>query len=104
MSADRFEATGDSQFRVTGRMTFQTAGELWHSSKSQLGGGQAKTVDLGAVTEVDSAGLALLLEWVNWSRQRGYELRFRGFPDKLRALARLSEVEALLGLGRPSSG
>ena len=85
-------------------MTFQTAGELWERSKQDLTGPQAMMIDLGAVTEVDSAGLALLLEWVSAARQRGFELRFAGIPDKLRALARLSEVEGLLGPGAPKSG
>lgn len=85
-------------------MTFQTASELWQGSKRELNGQTAITVDLSAVTEVDSAGLALLLEWVSWSRQQRFALRFTGFPDKLRALARLSEVESLLGLEPPRSG
>jgi phospholipid transport system transporter-binding protein len=104
VSDDGFEVTGDSHCRVTGGMTFETASALWEQSQRALNGQQITTVDLSAVTEVDSAGLALLLEWVSWARQHGLRLQFPGFPDKLRALARLSEVEGLLGLEAPKSG
>lgn len=85
-------------------MTFQTARDLWERSRSELEGLRAVTIDLANVTEVDSAGLALLLEWVSWARQRGFTLSFANLPDKLRALARLSEVEGLLGLEPRKSG
>jgi phospholipid transport system transporter-binding protein len=101
MSDNGFEVTGDSRCRVTGRMTFETASGLWEQSRRALNGRQITTVDLSGVTAVDSAGLALLLEWVSWARQQGLRLQFPGFPDKLRALARLSEVESLLGLEAP---
>jgi phospholipid transport system transporter-binding protein len=104
VSDDGFQKVAEGRCRVSGAMTFDTAGRLWESSKRELDGQAPVNIDLAAVTEVDSAALALLLEWVSWARQRNFALRFTGFPDKLRALARLSEVEHLLGLEPPRSG
>jgi len=56
----------------------------------------AIVVDLSAIARVDSAGLALLIDWLAWARAAGRELRFVAPPASLLALARLSDVEALL--------
>lgn len=103
MSEDGFRIVGKGRYEVTGRMTFQTAGSLWERSKQQLNGQGVLTIDLGEVTQVDSAGLSLLLEWISWARQQSLTLRFTRLPAKLLALARISEVENLLGIDATSS-
>jgi phospholipid transport system transporter-binding protein len=58
--------------------------------------GSAVTIHLGAVSKADSAGLALLVDWLAAARARGITLKFDGLSTSLRALAKLSDVEALL--------
>ena len=53
-------------------------------------------VDCGGVTESDSAGLAVLLDWLALARSRKVPLRFVGLPDRLFAIAQISEIEGLL--------
>ena len=53
-------------------------------------------VDLSGVTEADSAGLALLIEWVAWAREHHREMRFFDLPRQIRAIARICEVEDVL--------
>ncbi|HTW73787.1 MAG TPA: STAS domain-containing protein [Steroidobacteraceae bacterium] len=54
------------------------------------------TLDLEAVPAVDSAGLALLIDWLASARAAGKRLRYARPPQALVALARLSDVEPLL--------
>lgn len=54
------------------------------------------TVDCAGVTEADSAGLAVLIEWRRWAHKHGRHLRFENLPAKITAIARLSEVSELL--------
>lgn len=54
------------------------------------------TVDLGRVTEVDSAALALLLEWRRVAQRRRVALAFTNLPANLLALARLYGIEQLV--------
>jgi phospholipid transport system transporter-binding protein len=54
-------------------------------------------VDLGGVGESDSAGLALLIEWLRMAKQSGKEIHFANVPEQIEALARISEVEDLIG-------
>ncbi|RYZ59182.1 MAG: STAS domain-containing protein, partial [Proteobacteria bacterium] len=59
-------------------------------------GHTVREADLGGVDAVDSAGLALLIGWLADAKRTGGTLRYTGIPDRLLAIARISEVDALL--------
>jgi len=61
-------------------------------------------VDLSGVTDTDSAGLALLLEWITWANHTVREIRFGGVPPIINAIARTTEVDSLLSKGERWSG
>jgi phospholipid transport system transporter-binding protein len=48
------------------------------------------------VQRSDSAGLALVLEWMREVQGRGSVLKLRNLPEQMRALARLSGLQGLL--------
>ena len=50
------------------------------------------------VTKGDSAGLALLIEWLKQAARSGKTVRFTHVPGQLRALAQISEIEGFLPL------
>lgn len=54
-------------------------------------------IDLGGVGRANSAGLALLLEWLGQARARGRTLRFTNPPSSLLRLAELSNLDHLIG-------
>ena len=58
--------------------------------------GQASIIDLAGVTGSDSAGLALLIEWLSVAKAAGRALRYDNTPMQLQQLARLSEVDHLI--------
>lgn len=90
------EATGEGTFELRGPVTFATAGSLLAAGAARFNGQGSVTVNLGKVTRADSAGLALLLEWLRLGRAAGRPVHFTHLPEKLRAIARLSGVETLL--------
>jgi phospholipid transport system transporter-binding protein len=55
-----------------------------------------RTVDLGEVSEMDSALLALLLAWLREARARGRTLELVRPPEALRTIAKLYGVDSLL--------
>lgn len=61
-------------------------------------GDGAWEVDAQALAEFDTAALSVLLELQRVARARGVELAVTGAPAKLRQLATLYGVDALLGL------
>jgi phospholipid transport system transporter-binding protein len=90
------ERRADGSFVVRGDLSFETVPDLWKESQQAFRAASSLVIDLGEVGVADSAGLALLLEWLHLSRQGGAQLRYAHVPEGLRALARIAEVEDLL--------
>ena len=98
MSSANLEGVGDGHFRVTGVLDAVTAPKLLRESDARFTSAPGATVhvDLSGVKESDSAGLALLLEWLRIARRRQQTMQFANVPNQIAALARISEVEALI--------
>ncbi|HEU4351024.1 MAG TPA: STAS domain-containing protein [Burkholderiales bacterium] len=84
---------------LSGPVTLANATRLLDEGRKHLAEG-ARTVDLGEVTELDSALLAVILAWLRDSRAAKRELAFANVPQPLQTLARLYGVEELLPVAR----
>lgn len=104
MSEFTIEELGDGRFAVSGEMTFDTAEKILRASEEPFEEHTQLEVDLSEITMSDSAGLALLLEWVTWANHSVREIRFVGMPEKILAIARTTEVEQLLTRGERWAG
>lgn len=79
-------------------ITNANAGDLLAEGWSAIERGEF-AFDLSAVTEVDTAAIALLLDWQRRASFRGGRLQFSGVPADIASLAKLYGVDGLLGLG-----
>ena len=93
------EDRGDGRFTLSGHMGFQTAGRILQESEALFEQHTLLELDLSGVTQTDSAGLALLLEWITWANHTVREIRFIGMPAKIDAIAKTTEVDHLLTKG-----
>jgi phospholipid transport system transporter-binding protein len=93
----KLESLGAGRFRVSGVLDASTAREVLEESESRFEQFKELDVDLGGVGESDSAGLALLIEWLRVARQGNKAIRFANVPAQIEALARISEVDDLIG-------
>lgn len=85
------------QFQLEGALTAHYVRRLQAAGMAAFAAGAAESrVDLARVTRVDSAGLALLIDWQAAFQQSGHKLHFVGGPQSLHALAQLSDVETLI--------
>ena len=91
-----FEMSDGDRARVIGSLHFTTVSALLTAGVAAINAGRAAVIDLAGVTASDSAGLALLIEWLSVAKAAGRTLRFDNVPSQLQQLARLSEVEELL--------
>jgi phospholipid transport system transporter-binding protein len=87
---------GDGRFAVAGDLNLQTVVEALERSKALFGAHSSIELDLAGVQRADSAGLALMLEWVNWARNSAREIRFDNVPAQITSIAQISEVEDML--------
>lgn len=92
-----FEVLEGSRARVQGSLDFGTVTHLLPMGSDAIRAGRAAEIDLGAVSGSDSSGLALLIEWLSVAKQSGRALQYGNIPTQLVQVARLSEVEDLLG-------
>jgi len=94
--AFEFEPMSGGRFAVRGVFGFATVAAILERSRKLFDGVQVIKVDFSGVSDADSAGLALLLEWVSWAKSAQRELRFFEIPPQIQAIARISEVEEIL--------
>jgi len=95
---------GDGRFALSGNMTFATAERILRESEEPFAQHTQLEVDLSGVEKTDSAGLALLLEWITWANHTVREIRFTGMPERIIAIAETTEVEQLLTRGERWAG
>ncbi|MDH3577783.1 MAG: STAS domain-containing protein [Gammaproteobacteria bacterium] len=95
---------GEGRFALSGEMTFDTAERILKESEDPFEEHSQLEIDLSGVTDSDSAGLALLLEWVTWANHTVREIRFTGMPERIMAIAKTTEVDRLLTRGERWAG
>lgn len=95
-SKAKIESLGGGRFTVSGVLDATTVTALLEQSHDGFDGAQRIDMDLAPVTESDSSGLALLIEWLRIARDAGQKIHFENLPEQMMALARISEVDDLL--------
>ena len=104
MSRFELEDLGEGRFALRGEMSFDTAERILLESEESFEQHTRLEVDLSGVDQTDSAGLALLLEWITWANHTVREIRFVGMPERVLAIAKTTEVDHLLRRGERWAG
>jgi phospholipid transport system transporter-binding protein len=99
MTEARLTPCGEGRFCLEGVLDFGTVTRLAASGRACLKGDANVDIDLAGVQAANSAGLALLLEWLDIARERGVKLTYRNLPDSLVRIAAVSNLESLLPVG-----
>ena len=98
--AFEFTVRSPERAEVRGPLVFATARRAREAGLAALrAGASALVIDCGALGQTDSAGLAVLLDWLAETRRAGRRLSFEHLPENLLRLARISAVDALLQQG-----
>jgi len=92
-------AAADEVLRLEGDLSYETipgvlAATAQFAARTDLP--ESIRIDFAKVTAVDSAAVALLLEWRRMASARGKKLSFENLPTNLLALAQLYGVAELI--------
>lgn len=89
---------GDGTLIVTGALNIATVTRIHRESLGHFHDAVSvpRSIDLAGVTSADSAGLALLIEWVRLGKQQDCDIKFLNMPTQMLPLARLFGVDHLL--------
>lgn len=82
---------------VSGVLDFETAREALDAVVPAIEKTAHLDIDLGGIVRSNSAGLALMIEWLATAEKAGHTLSFTAVPDGLRQLAGVCQVEELIG-------
>ena len=91
------ETDSPGALRLRGAISFANAAQAFTAAPQAPARGVALDIDLAALESADSATLAVLIAWSAAARKHGTALRYLRAPQGLRNLAKLTEVDGLLG-------
>jgi phospholipid transport system transporter-binding protein len=90
------QRVAEGRLEASGVLGYVTAGRALPAGLALIPTGSTCTIDLSRVTEADSAGLAVLVEWLATAKSRGTVIRYESIPAQTLAIARISDLEGLL--------
>jgi len=83
-------------FLLSGELTFETIPSVWRTSSALLSEPGDITFDLQGISHTDSAGLALLIDWMRTARGLNKRIAFKNIPAQMLAIATVSGLEDIL--------
>jgi phospholipid transport system transporter-binding protein len=86
------------RFVVTGEMTLESAKIALIESKGVFDAVNDIEIDLQHVTQADSAGLALLVDWMRAAKKAKKSIAFKHLPEQMNSIAKASGLDELLPL------
>jgi phospholipid transport system transporter-binding protein len=96
MKEARLTPLGEGCYALEGVLDFSTVNRIAVSGIALFKRDASVEIDLAGVESANSAGLALLLEWLDVARARGARVTYRNLPDSLVRIAAVSNLAALL--------
>jgi len=81
---------------VSGEINFDTTVSLWNHSLPFFSHPEELIFDFSGVTKTNSAGLALLLEWIKYAKQAKKRIIFKNLPAQLTSVAAVAGINKLL--------
>lgn len=81
---------------VSGTLNFQTIVALWKQSLPLLAKHASININLSQVTTSNSAGLALLIEWLKYGKRENKTVTFSNVPTQIQAIASVAGIDSML--------
>lgn len=95
MATATVERDGDI-LRVRGELDFDSVAELWTAANPLFATESFAYIDLRDVERSNSAGVALLVEWLRQAQTLQRDLRFIHVPAQMRAIIQVVDLETVL--------
>jgi len=86
---------GSGHYQLSGELSFATAERAFYKA-SELSAEEELTLDLSELSRIDSAGLAVLVEWWRKLHESNIRLRLLAVPDQLSRMIAISGLEPIL--------
>ncbi len=84
-------------YQLTGIVDFSTITGLDDEFSRTLVGQKTVGIDLSKLVSTNTAGVAMLIHWVNLAQKNSVQLTLLNIPDQVRRLAQINGVDEVLG-------
>ena len=84
------------RWHLAGDIDFGTVPALLAHPGANMKAGSDIRVDLSGVTRADSAGLALMVEWLREAQRTGTVMTFENVPGQLQSIAQVCGLQDIL--------
>jgi phospholipid transport system transporter-binding protein len=100
-AAVELQERSPGKFAAQGPLTFAAARRARESGLASFGTADSREleVDCSGVTSWDSAGMAVLLDWLAIAKRSGRSMHFTSLSEQVQAIARISDLLELLEKG-----
>jgi phospholipid transport system transporter-binding protein len=85
----------DGVLVVVGELDFSSVIKIWRDSLLLLPQQSELHFDLARVTTSNSAGIALLIEWLKYAEQKNISIYFKNIPSQLLSIMQVSGIEKM---------
>ncbi len=96
---EQFSLTFDKEqslIQVGGELSFVTVKKVLSESNGLFESAKYLNIDLAAVTRSDSAGIALLIDWMRTAKSTNKQIAFHNIPAQMLAIASASGLDEIL--------
>ena len=90
-----------NKYSISGPFMIENASGAWMDLQPILSGNISPVLDMSEVTEMDSAGLAILVRLIDESHKLGLTIHFTNIPEKMRAIVELHHLHTNLSGNEP---
>lgn len=97
MNQPSLEKINDHQYVLSGELSMQNVPQMSEDTASLINAMSGEVcIDLSRIERADSAGLALLIDWLRIAKRRNFTLRFEQLPEQLLQIATVCELHNIL--------
>ena len=92
----RVERQEDGRVMVAGDLNFETVPIIRQQGQALFANCSAIDVDLSGVVRSNSAGLALLIEWMRFAKSNNQTITFHHLPSQMQDIASVCGIDGKL--------
>ena len=97
----RLNTDDPDHWKVEGELTFDSVPSVQETSLEMFASPPA-ALDLGGVEQIDSAGIALIIEWARRARIAGADMKLVNVPAGMSSLSKTAGLHRLLNIDAPA--
>ncbi|MBX2837037.1 MAG: STAS domain-containing protein [Gammaproteobacteria bacterium] len=86
----------NGHIELAGSLNFDSAVSVLEPVRDAIRRSEKLQIDLSGVTASNSAGLALMMEWLGEAHRLNHQITFKSVPDSLKQLASVCQVDTLI--------